>query len=641
MIMRFQRQLRLLSIAALTAGLGVPALAQDVAAPASAASERRVLPGVMQLSIDATDVERAIFSGKLVLPVAKPGPMVLLFPRWVPGHHAPSGPIARIAGIHVRADGHDIAWQRDPVMMHALHITVPPSAASIEVDFQYLSPTDPKMGRVEVTPDMINLQWTSMAPYPQGYASRDMTVQATVRLPTGWRYATALENASTTGDTIRFKPVDYETLVDSPIVAGRYHRREILDTSGPAPVMLDLFADAPELLDARPEQIEAHREMVRQAYKLFRSHHFDRYTFLTGLTAQIGGLGAEHHQSSENFTAAHYFTDWASNAPARELLPHEFVHSWNGKFRRGADLLTPTLDAPMRNSLLWAYEGLTRYYGAVLATRAGLHTLDEARDNFAATAALMENRAGRQWRPLGDTVNHSIYAEGAQPWPNWQRGTDYYLEGQLLWLDVDTRMRALSGRKKSLDDFARAFFGVRSGDRRPLPYVFEDIVSGLNAEVAYDWRSFLRDRIDNVKPVAPLDGLARGGYRLVYTDTPTPFFRALEKQRKSADFNYSIGLTVDASGVIGDVMWDGPAFASALTIGTKILAVNGKAFTADSLRDAIGACKGSATPLALKVRRGTVTRDVAVKCAMGLRYPRLARNPGEPARLDDILAPLK
>ena len=644
--MRFQTQLRLLSMAALLAVLGARTLAQPTTASPSVAPNGPRLPGIMQLSIDATDVERAIFSGRLVLPVIKSGPMVLLFPRWVPGHHAPSGPIARIAGIQVRAGGRDIAWQRDPVMMHALHVVVPQGAKAIEVDFQYLSPTDPKMGRVEVTPDMIDLQWTSMAPYPQGYASRDMTVQATVRLPRGWGYATALENASidnasTGGDTIRFRPVDYETLVDSPIVAGRYHRREILDTNGPAPVMLDLFADAPELLDARPEQIEAHREMVRQAYKLFRSHHYDRYTFLTGLTAQIGGLGAEHHQSSENFTAADYFTDWASNAPARELLPHELVHSWNGKFRRGADLLTPTLDTPMRNSLLWAYEGLTRYYGAVLATRAGLHTLDEARDNFAVTAALMENRAGRQWRPLADTVNHSIYAEGAQPWPNWQRGTDYYLEGQLLWLDVDTRMRALSEGKKSLDDFARAFFGVRSGDRRPLPYLFDDIANALNDQVAYDWRRFLRDRIEKVQPTAPLDGLTRGGYRLVYTDTPTPFFRALEKQRKISDFSYSIGLTVDAGGIVGDVVWDSPAFAAALTIGTKILAVDGKAFTADTLRNAIGGCKGRDTPLALKVRRGPVTRDVAVNCAMGLRYPRLARDAGNPARLDDILAPLK
>lgn len=636
--MRFRYQL----IAVLAASMALPAVAQVTPAVSSSSSRARVaLQGVMRLSIDATDVNRAIFTGRLILPVAQAGPMLLLFPRWVPGHHAPSGPISRIAGIHVSSGGRDIAWTRDPVQMHVLHLTVPEGATSIEVDFQYLSPTDPKMGRVEVTPDMIDLQWTSLAPYPQGYASRDMTVEATVRLPAGWGYATALDVASTRDGMVVFKPVDYETLVDSPIVAGRYHRREILDAAATAPVTLDLFADSPESLAAQPEQIAAHRRLVEQAYKLFRSRHFDRYTFLTGLTTQIGGLGAEHHQSSENFTTAGYFTDWAANAPARELLPHEFVHSWNGKFRRGADLLTPTLDAPMRNSLLWVYEGMTRYYGAVLTARAGLNTPEEARSNFAVSAALMENRAGRQWRPLLDTTNHSIYAEGAQPWPNWQRGSDYYLEGQLLWLDVDTRMRELSGGRKSLDDFARPFFGVDGGSHRPVPYVFEDVIAGLNAQVPYDWGSFLHEHVEKVTPRAPLDGLARGGYRLVYTDAPTDFFRALEKQRGVMDLSYSIGLVVDADGAIGDVLWDSPAFAAELTIGTRILAVNGQAFEAAKLRQAIGACKGSPRPVTLTVQRGPMVRDATVTCAIGLRYPRLERDPAVPARLDAILAPLK
>ncbi|MBO9377613.1 peptidase M61 [Sphingomonas histidinilytica] len=595
-------------------------------------------PGVIRLAIDARDVSRAILRGTMTLPVTGPGPMTIYFPRWVPGHHAPSGPIARIAGLTVHAEGTRIGWKRDPVMMHAIHIDVPEGTDTIELGFQYLSPTDPKMGRIEVSPAMIDLQWTSLAPYPAGYPSRRMTVQASVRLPDAWQFATALTTDSVADGVIRFKPVDYETLVDSPILAGRYSARYKLEESK-APVGLAVFADRPELLAATPAQIEAHRRLVDQSLKLFGSRHYDHYDFLLGLTERIGSLGAEHSRSSENFTVPDYFTDWAGTAPSRELLPHEFVHSWNGKFRRGADLLTPTLDTPMQNSLLWVYEGLTRYLGAVLSVRSGLHSLQEGLDNFALSAATMQNRTGRQWRPLLDTTNHSIYAEGAQPWPNWQRGADYYLEGQLIWLDVDTRIRALSGGKRSLDDFVRAFFSIDDGSYRPVPYVFDDVVAGLNAIAPWDWARYFHDRVDEVAPDAPLDGLARGGYRLVYTDTPTGFFRSGETQRGVTDLSWSIGLTADKGGTITDVIWDGPAFAAALTIGTQILAVDGRTYEPGHLDQAVRACKGRTDPLTLTVRRADAVRDVRVACTMGLRYPRLERDPSAPARLDAIFAP--
>lgn len=611
------------------------------ASPAVSALHDADYPGVIRLAIDARDVSRAIMRGTMTLPVAASGPMTIYFPRWVPGHHAPSGPIARIAGLTVHAGGAEIGWKRDPVMMHAIHVVVPDGADTIEVGFQYLSPTDPKMGRIEVSPEMIDLQWTSLAPYPAGYSSRRMIVQASVRLPEAWQFATALATDSVADGVIRFKPVDYETLVDSPILAGRYSVRHSLDDSPGVPVALAVFADRPELLAAAPEQIEAHRRLVDQSLKLFASRHYDRYDFLVGLTSKIGGLGAEHSRSSENFTVPDYFTDWAGTAPSRELLPHEFVHSWNGKFRRGADLLTPTLDTPMQNSLLWVYEGLTRYLGAVLAVRSGLHSLQEGLDNFALTAATMQNRAGRQWRPLLDTTNHSIFAEGAQPWPNWQRGSDYYLEGQLIWLDVDTRIRALSGGKRSLDDFVRAFFSIEDGSYRPVPYVFDDVVTALNAVAPWDWARYLRDRVEKVTPDAPLDGLARGGYRLVYTGTPTAFFRSGEAQRGVTDLSWSVGLTADKGGIVTDVVWDGPAFAAELTIGTQIVAVGGQVYDGERIKAAVAACKGRADPLTLTVRRGDAVRDVRIACALGLRYPRLERDPATPARLDTILAPRK
>lgn len=633
----------------ITASAPGSALAQPGAAvPAPDDPASRLLhtpyPGVLRLTIDARDVERAILHGRLVLPVQGPGPLTVYFPRWVPGHHAPSGPISRIAGVVFSAAGKPLAWRRDPVMMHAFHVEIPAGTPEIELAFQYLSSTDPAMGRIEVSREMLDLQWTSLAPYPAGYVSRAMTVQAEVRLPEGWSYATALQPVDTRDGTIRFRPETYETLVDSPILAGRFHRSEALGKLAGAPVSLELFADRPELLAASAPQLEAHRALVEQTGRLFRSRHFDRYQFLVGLTGTIGGLGAEHLESSENFTVPYYFTNWADAAPSRELLPHEFVHSWNGKFRRGADLLTPTLDVPMQNSLLWVYEGLTRYLGAVLAARAGLHTFDESLANFALNADAMQMRAGRSWRPLLDTTNHSIYAEGPQPWPSWQRRSDYYLEGQLLWLDVDTLLRELSGGRHSVDDFVRAMFAVDDRAKTPSPYTFEDVVATLDAIAHHDWAGFFRKRVYEVAGDTLLDGIRRGGYQLEYRDQPTGFFRNSERERKLTDLSGSVGLAIRNDGTIADVRWESPAFDAALTIGTRILAVNGRSYSPEALVAAIGACRGSSEALRLTTQRGDGIDERSVDCSSGLRYPWLVpasgRRPPAAVRLEAILAPL-
>lgn len=604
-------------------------------------------PGVLRLTIDARDVERAILRGRLLLPVQGPGPLTVYFPRWVPGHHAPSGPISRIAGVVFSAAGKPLAWRRDPVMMHAFHVDVPADTPEIALEFQYLSSTDPSMGRIEVSRDMIDLQWTSLAPYPAGYVSRAMTVQAEVRLPDGWSYATALRAADTQDGTIRFEPETYETLVDSPILAGRYHRSEPLGEVAGAAVSLELFADQPDLLRASAPQLAAHRALVEQAARLFRSRHFDRYQFLVGLTGTIGSLGAEHLESSENFTVPTYFTGWTDAAPSRELLPHELVHSWNGKFRRGSDLLTATLDVPMQNSLLWVYEGLTRYLGAVLAARSGLHTFEESLGNFAQNADAMQMRAGRRWRPLLDTTNHSIYAEGPQPWPSWQRSSDYYLEGQLIWLDVDTLLRELTGGRRSVDDFVRAMFATRDRDKTPLPYTFEDVVATLDAIAPHDWSGFLRKRVHAAAPDTLLDGIRRGGYRLEYRDQPTGFYRMSELQRKVTDLSSSVGLTVRTDGTVADVRWESPAFDAAMTIGTRILAVNGRAYSPTVLVGAIADCKGSTRALKLTTQRGDTIDERSVDCSSGLRYPWLVkdtpaggRRAPAAAALEAILAPL-
>jgi predicted metalloprotease with PDZ domain len=430
--------------------------------------------------------------------------------------------------------------------------------------------------------------------------------------------------------------------VDSPLFAGRYFKQIDLDAKGRAPVRLNLVADSPDLLDASAEQIAPHQALVAQADKLFGARHFDHYDFLFALSDRLGGIGLEHHRSSENASSPRYFADWSKGAPNRDLLPHEFVHSWNGKFRRPADLWTPDYATPMRDSLLWVYEGQTQYWGQVLAARSGLWSRQDALDALAMTAALYGQRPGRTWRSVEDTTNDPIVsARRPVPWLSWQRSEDYYSEGELVWLDADTLIRERSDGKRSLDDFARAFFGVNDGSWTPLTYRFEDVVEALNKVQPYDWASFLRARLIDVAPQPPLDGLARGGWRLVFNDKPSEFWKDNETRRRNADFSYSLGLSIGRDGAIDGVIWDSPAFKAGLTTGGKLLAVNDVAYDQEELKQAITDAKTTAEPIQLLVQTGERFKTVPIDYHGGLRYPRLARIAGTPDRLSAILAARK
>jgi len=378
---------------------------------------------------------------------------------------------------------------------------------------------------------------------------------------------------------------------------------------------------------------------VRQAYRLYGAHHYDHYDFLLALTDTMGGIGLEHHRSSENGSVPTYFTEWDKNADTRDLLPHEFTHSWNGKYRRPSDLWTPTFNVPMRDSLLWVYEGQTQYWGFVLAARSGMLTKQQALDAIAATAAAYDNRKGREWRPLQDTTNDPIAAmRRAIPWRNWQRSEDYYSEGELIWLDADTLIREKSAGKKSLDDFARAFFGVNDDSYEPLTYSFEDVVKTLTGVEALDWAKFLRTRLDTVGGEAPLDGIARGGYKLVYNDTPTDFFKAAETRRRITDLTYSLGFVIGREARITDVMWEGPAFKAGFTVGTQIIAVNGLAYDGDRLKTTVKNGKTNRDAIEFIVKNGDRYRTIRIDYHEGLRYPHLERAGTGEARLDAILA---
>jgi predicted metalloprotease with PDZ domain len=599
-------------------------------------------PGALTLAIDATDLSHRIFHAHERIPV-QPGPLTLLYPRWLPGNHSPSGPLDKIAGIVIRTtdaggSGQRLDWRRDPLDVYAFHLDIPAGVSSIDVDFDYLTPTDRSQGRVVMTPVMLNLQWNAVALYPAGYDAAQLTFVPSVKLPPQWQAATALDGVVRDGDTLRYAPVPFDTLVDSPMYAGLYAKRIDLDPGAKVPVHMDVFADDPRYLEAKPEQIAAHRNLVQQAYKLFGSHHYDHYDFLFSLSDQMSGNGLEHHRSSEDGEGTGYFTEWDSNAADRDLLPHEYTHSWNGKFRRGADLATPNFNVPMQDSLLWVYEGQTQYWGNVLAGRSGLRTPEQARDALAlVAAAYTDNRAGLSWRALQDTTNDPIIAQRRpKPYRGWQLSEDYYSGGQMIWLEVDARIRAKTDGRKSLDDFARAFFGVDNGSWTVHPYTFEDVVRTLDGVVADDWATFLRARLDGKAPIT--GGIAASGWKLVYEDKPNDYAKAASKDGGGADFLYSLGFTVDKDGKLGEVRWDSPAFRAGIGTGMQLVAVDGREYKKATLEDAVKAAKTGHEPITLLVKDFDRYRTIPLDYHEGLRFPHLVRVPGTPDRLTAIYA---
>ena len=607
-----------------------------------AAPQDRAYPGELRLDVDATDISRRIVHVHETI-TGVSADTVLLYPKWLPGNHSPEGPIDRVAGLRITAQGKTVSWVRDRVDVYAFRVHPDAGVTSIDVEFDYLTPTSPKVGEASISREMLFIDWNTVLLYPAGYFVRQIPVQVSLRLPEGWQSATALETAASSGGRISYKRTEVETLIDSPLYAGRYAKRIELNPGGAAPVYFNLFADRPELIDYKPEQLEAHRALVQQAAKLFGSHHYAHYDFLYSIGDQIEQKGLEHHQSSENGTDPETFTEWDKTAWERDLLAHEYTHSWNGKFRRPADLWTPDYNVPMQNSLLWVYEGQTQYWGGVLAARSGLRTKQQALDDIADTAAYYENQSGRQWRALQDTTNDPIInPRRPQSWGDWQRFEEYYSEAGLIWLEVDTLIRERSGGKRSLDDFARAFFGINDGSYTVVTYTFADVVKALNAVEPYDWSAFLRARLDGTGQPAPLEGLQRGGYKLVYKDTQTDYQKSIEEQRGRTYLSYSIGVVIDEkthAGSLLEVAWNSPAFRAKLTEGMEILAINGIAYDAGVLKDAIRAAQASGTPIELIVKNGDRFMVTNIDYRGGLRYPRLERDATVPARLDDILTP--
>ena len=596
-------------------------------------------PGTVQLTVDASDVTRGIFRIRERVPVTGAGDLVLLYPKWIPGGHTPRGDINKVAGFKFTANGQPLEWKRDTIDVTAFHVNVPAGVTAVDVEFQYVTPTASNQGRTVATPDMASIQWISNSLYPAGYYVRQIPVQASVIVPQGWQVATALRPSGQSGNRIDYPVTSYEILLDSPLIAGAHYRQFPLSDD----VFLDVVADTAAELDAKPEQIAAHKRLVEQAVKLFGAEHYDHYNFLLTISDYLGGIGLEHHRSSEDGVDRGYFSDWNNKLRDRNLLPHEYVHSWNGKYRRGADLWTPDYRTPMQDSLLWVYEGQTQFWGYVLGARSGMLSKEDTLSAIASIAATYGyGTPGRAWRPLVDTTNDPIIAaRSPQAWRSWQRSEDYYSEGLLIWTDVDRIIRQESRGKKSLDDFARAFFGMRNRDFGELTYTFDDVVATLNAVQPYDWAAYLKKRVLDVAANPPLEGITMGGYNLVFRDEPTAWTKSVEKEGKNNDLTYSGGFVVGNDGKITTVIWDSPAFNAGMTVGSELLAVNGRKFDGDGLKSAIKAAKETKEPVKLLVKSGEVYRALDLDWHGGLRYPRLEKAGKGQGTLDALLAPRK
>jgi len=527
------------------------------------------------------------------------------------------------------------------VEMYSFHLTVPANANAIEAHYDLISTDSAGAGGQAASSNLLDLNWNQVVLYPDGAASDAVQVSASVRLPAGWKYATALTAARTSGDEVEFAPVSLTTLVDSPLIAGTHFREIELVPSGEIPVhYLDMVGESEIALDISPQDIAAYRKLVMEADALFGAHHYTEYRFLFTLSDEVGHHGVEHHQSSDNSAAERTFTDPQKRMLEAGLLPHEFAHSWNGKYRRPAGLATPNYQEPMIADLLWVYEGLTDYLGNVLTARSGLWTAEQYRESLAATAAMLDHRAGRSWRPLEDTAVsvQTLRMLGPQ-WENWRRSLDYYPEGDLIWLEVDSILRQQSAGRKSLDDFCRRFHGGESGPPKVVPYTFEDIVRELNAIVPYDWGKLLQDRVRKTSEHAPLGGIEGSGWRLVYTAKPNEFLAAIEKLSKNLDLTSSLGLLVGKDGQLIDAIPGSPSYKAGLGPGMKLIAVNGRRWTAEILKDSLRTAQETHQPIEFIAQTGDYFKTYSVSYFEGEKVPHLERIEGRPDLLTNILMP--
>jgi predicted metalloprotease with PDZ domain len=593
---------------------------------------------VERLSVDATDAPRNILHATLVVPVS-PGALTMVYPKWIPGNHRPTGPIQNFMGLHFKVGGKELEWQRDLEDMYAFHMQIPAGATELEASYDTV--TYNRKNSL-ASSKVLDLLWNQVVLYPKGAATDAVRVTASLRLPEGWKFGTALKATRQSGSSVDFQTVSLTTLVDSPVIAGANYRQVQITPAGePLPHVVDMVGESEESIQITDKDVASLTQLVSETGKLFGERHYTSYHFLLTLSDQTAHHGLEHHESSDNGAAEDMFSNPESHDLEADLLPHEFVHSWNGKYRRPAGLATANYQEPMHGDLLWVYEGLTDYLGNILAARTGLRSLNQFHEDLAYTAAMLDHRAGRTWRPLQDTATsvQSVFAAPPE-WTNWRRTADYYPEGYLIWLEVDTLLRQKSNGQKSLNDFCRAFYGGESGPPKVVTYNFDDVVAALNKVVPNDWARLLRERLDSKSPQAPLGGITGSGWKLVYTAQKNTTMAASEKSGDEIDLSFSLGLIATKEGEVRDVIPGTPAYTAGMAPGMKIIAVNGRKWSKDIVRAALQASVASQKPIALLAENGEYYNSYAVDYHQGERYPHLVRVEGQANLLDDFIKPL-
>ena len=592
----------------------------------------------IQLHVDAREAPRRVFHALLTIPAA-PGPLTLYYPQWLPGNHRQTGPINNVVDLKFQAAGKPVAWRRDDVNMYAFHIEVPAGANTVEARFDYVTPSrGPGRFDPASTDQLMIFNWNLVTLYPAGKPAADYSFAATLELPANWKFGTPLRVARENGATVEFAPVPLTTLIDSPVVSGAHYRVIPLPSPGAPPQEIDIAADSDVALQWSQETIDKHKRLMAEAFALFGAYHYNRYHFLLSLSdIPNGGGGLEHHESSDDRTALRAYVDRDLAKLVAGLLPHEYVHSWNGKYRRPAGLATATYNEPMKGELLWVYEGLTSYLGDVLTARSGLWTPEQFRESIADTAANLDHEAGRRWRPLVDTaVSVQSISEAPREWNSIRRNLDYYPESVLIWMEADTIIRTESKGRHSLDDFCREFFGGPSGPPALKTYTLDDVLAALNQVQPHDWAGFFKARVYEVNPRAPLGGIEQGGWKLEFNDTPNELRRAGEQRGGGINLLDSVGISVARTdGNISEAIPGMPAAQAGISPGMRLVGVNMRAWTPELLMDAVR----SRQPFELLVNNDGILKAVKVDYRDGLRSPHLVRNSALPDLLSDIIKP--
>jgi len=591
------------------------------------------------IAVDATAAPRKIFHASLKIP-ASPGDLTLYYPKWIPGEHAPDGPVIDLAGLKFGAGGKILKWRRDLVDGFTIHVEVPAGISEISAELDFLSPAIFEGGfsaGSSATDKLAVISWNQVLLYPKGWQSDDINYSASLKLPDGWKFGTPLPVASHSGNEIKFATVSLTTLVDSPVITGEFLK--VVPLAQDPVTEMDIAADSAAALEAPAEVWDHYKHLVEQAQRLFGAHHYRDYHFLYTLSDHVAHFGLEHHESDDSRVDERALVDDASRKLSASLLPHEYVHSWNGKYRRPADLATPDYEQPMQDDLLWVYEGLTNYLGFVLTARSGLLTAEQDRDDLAITADMLDHHTpGRVWRNLQDTADAAPQLYFApRAWQSWRRGTDFYDEGTLSWLWADVIIRQQTKGAKSLDDFCELFHGAPSTGPMVKPYTFDDVVSALNQIAPYDWRGFWTERLTNHGPGAPLGGVEGSGWKVVYDEIPSEMLTGSASMNRTVPAALAFGLLLNEDGTISDITEGLPAAKAGIGPGMKLVAVNGRRFSPEILRDAVKATKNGHAPLDLLVENTDYYKTYKIDYHGGEKYPHLVRDDSKPDLLSEIL----